>query len=204
MTSTRQRILDYLENHRTVTAEELSHVLHMTAANVRHHLAILRRRGLIEIISERPPKGRGRPTKVFSLSHQTIGENLDLLSSVLIKEAMGSKKPEEQKEFLRHIARLLIGKTKNGGSLTQRLFQAVRRLNEINYQSRWEAHAEAPNLILEHCPYLSIIKEHPELCLMDACLLEEILGVSVEQTAKLARDTKGGTYCMFKIRQKIK
>ncbi len=201
MKNTRQRILEYLHNHRTVTAEELSHALHMTSANIRYHLAKLLQRGSIEIVGERPPIGRGRPANVYSLPHQTIGENLDILASTLLIEALESKEgnPEEILAFLKRIARQLAGKYKTPGSLSQRLFQTVRRLNHLNYRARWEARAQAPALILEHCPYLRIIEDHPELCIMDASMLEHLLGVPAEQTTKLARDLEGGTYCMFKI-----
>ena len=199
MKSTRERILDYLENHSSVTAEELSHALHMTSANVRHHLAILLKMKFVEIIGERPPKERGRPSKVFSLSRERMGENLDLLAHALLQVAMQSREPAEQEKFLKNVARALIRGDPPRGSLTQRLFQTVRKLNEMNYRARWEAHAEAPCLILKHCPYQSILREHPELCEMDAHLLEEMLGVPVQQTARLARDPDGGRYCMFRI-----
>lgn len=199
MTSTRERILDYLENHSSVTAEELSHALHMTSANVRYHLAILLKMKFVEIVGERPPKERGRPSKVFRLSRERIGENLDLLAHALLQEAMQSREPAERKAFLKKIAGALIGGNPPRGNLPQRLFQTVQKLNEMNYRARWEARAEAPCLILKHCPYQSILKEHPELCEMDAYLLEELLGVPVEQTARLARDPDGGTYCMFRV-----
>lgn len=201
MKNTRQRILDYLSNHRAVTAEELSHALHMTAANVRYHLAILLGRGLVHVGGERPPQGRGRPAKVYSLPHHKMGENLGLLASALLKEAIDQEDTQAQKEFLTRIAGLIIGKFRPGSGLSQQLLQAVRRLNELNYQSRWEAHADAPSVIFGHCPYASILADHPELCTLDAALLEEMLSNQVTQTAKLARDSDGGTYCMFKVKK---
>lgn len=201
MKSTRQRILDYLGNHRPVTAEELSHALHMTAANVRYHLAILLQRGLVTVAGERPSKGPGRPAKVYNLPHHKLGENLGLLASVLLNYAMHAEGAQEQKEFLTIIARLIIGRFQHGAGLSQQLFQSIRRLNELNYQARWEARADAPTLILGHCPYLGILPNHPELCSLDAAILAEMLGNPVGQIAKLARDSDGGTYCMFKLRK---
>lgn len=201
MKSTRQRILDYLGNHRAVTAEELSHALHMTAANVRYHLAILLQRGLVTVGGERPSKGRGRPAKVYSLPYHRLGENLALLASALLKQAIDLNDFQDQREFLRRIARLIIGKLQPGGGLSQQLFQTVKRLNELNYQARWEAHADAPTVIFGHCPYLSILADHPELCALDAAILEEMLANPVTQTAKLARDSDGATFCMFKIKK---
>jgi predicted ArsR family transcriptional regulator len=199
MQNTRQRILDYLGAHKTVTAVELSHALHITAANVRHHLAILLEREQIEAAGERDPKGRGRPAKTYCLSQRARGENLDALAKALLKEGLDALEPREQENFLKRLALRLQGGTKAKGSLTQRLYQAVRRLNEMHYQSRWEAHAEAPHLIFEHCPYRSILPDHPELCRMDASLIEVMLDRPAEQTAKLAQDANGATYCIFVI-----
>jgi predicted ArsR family transcriptional regulator len=81
--------------------------------------------------------------------------------------------------------------------MTQRLAKAVLRLNELGYQARWEAHSEAPHVILGHCPYALILPEHPELCQMDAHLLESLLGQPARQTKKLAVDSNGKHYCQF-------
>jgi predicted ArsR family transcriptional regulator len=199
MKSTRQRILDYLRSHQTITAEELSHAMHMTPANIRHHLAILRQRGLVEIVGERPPKGRGRPAKVFSLAHRLIGDNLGRLAGSLLEVAWDRLDAENPMELLRALAKRIRGEMELSGNLTQRLFSAVQRLNELNYKARWEAHIESPRIHFGHCPYANIIQEHPELCMMDSQLLEEMVGSPARQIAKLARDSEGGTYCKFII-----
>ena len=43
------------------------------------------------------------------------------------------------------------------------------------------------------------MKEHPELCKLEAYLIEHFTGISVEQTAKLAKDPAGLRFCMFRI-----
>jgi len=115
-----------------------------------------------------------------------------------------------EKEAWRRIARRLAQSpgqvaasgedTKRQGiRLTQALYQSVQQLNEMHYQARWEARAEAPRVILGHCPYASVLTEHPEICQLDASLLEEMLGQPVEQAARLAKDGRGMTYCAFRI-----
>jgi predicted ArsR family transcriptional regulator len=86
-------------------------------------------------------------------------------------------------------------------SLTHRLYQAIQRLNQMGYQARWEAHSEAPRLLLGHCPYAAILSKHPELCQMDAYLLEELMGVPADQIKKLAQDSRGARYCLFIARK---
>jgi predicted ArsR family transcriptional regulator len=83
--------------------------------------------------------------------------------------------------------------------ITRRLAATVDRLNELHYQARWEAGAAGPRLTLGYCPYAAVIKAHPELCQMDAFLLEERLGLSVKQTAKLQPSAKGLPFCEFLV-----
>jgi predicted ArsR family transcriptional regulator len=70
-------------------------------------------------------------------------------------------------------------------------------LNELQYQARWEASAWGPRLILGHCPYAAIVSDHPELCRMDAFLLETKIGKPVEQTGKLQINDTGLPFCTF-------
>jgi predicted ArsR family transcriptional regulator len=71
----------------------------------------------------------------------------------------------------------------------------VEKLNQMNYHARWEAGAEGPRILFGHCPYAAIIARHPELCKMDASLLEELMGRSATQTSKIGRD--GSLLCVF-------
>jgi hypothetical protein len=72
-------------------------------------------------------------------------------------------------------------------------------LNEIHYQSRWEAGAEGPRILFAHCPYAAIIDKHPELCQMDGFLLGEEIGVDARQLAKIDQKPGGITHCIFLI-----
>jgi len=76
----------------------------------------------------------------------------------------------------------------------------IQNLNEMNYQSRWEASPDGPRVILSHCPYASVLAENPELCQMDAVFLSSQLGHSVEQIAKLERGPQGIPNCIFAVR----
>lgn len=199
MKTTRQRLLDYLEIHKVATAAELSRSLQVTPADIRHHLALLRKEGLVETAGERPPQGRGRPAGLFRLSRQLLGENLSLLAGALLAETLEGKPEAERRDLLKRIAARLAGERHTAGHLSQRLFLATRRLIELQYKARWEAHSAAPQVIFGHCPYAAILREHPELCQMDADLLETLLDAPAVQTAKLERDARGATYCKFQV-----
>ena len=163
----------------------------MTDANARRHLGILAADGRVEAVSLKGG-GKGRPQKVYRLAGKLAGDNLALLL-----EAVLDGLPEDERE--RMLAR--IGREQAGGPglsrqpLMKRLSAAVERLNSLHYQSRWEAGAEGPRVILGHCPYSAVIAAHPELCRMDAALLGELLGEEVRQTAKI--EPGGAMTCVF-------
>ncbi len=201
MPSTRQRIMEYLEAHHRASAVELSRVLNMTAANVRHHLAELESEGKVESVGELRAKGRGRPTLLYMATRQAQPHSLDVLSSHLLDE-LGEARPAEQEKRLGDLAARLRANTGDkGGSISVRLGNAVKRLNELRYRARWEAHASGPRVILGQCPYAAIIDQHPELCRMDALMLNGMLGSEVEQTAKLERSPHGPPHCIFLVKQ---
>jgi predicted ArsR family transcriptional regulator len=199
MKPTRALILDYLGTHRVAIASEISRALKVTPADIRHHLNLLKQEGLIESNGLRQPAGRGRPARLYRLSQVKLGENLGLLASALLEEFEHKSQTDQESQPLRRIARRMAGETRVRASLTQRLFQATSRLNQLNYQARWEAHTEAPQVIFAHCPYAAILENHPELCSLDSLLLEELLDTSVIQLAKLAQDARGATFCKFRV-----
>jgi len=205
MKTSRQRLLEYIQHHRAITTHELSQALHMTQANVRHHLGILMERGLVEVIGQHAAEGKGRPARFFGPSEKSLGNNLDILSNALLQQANLTLTPEAREVFIKCVAdKMLIQISSESNldmtlSLTQRLYRAIHVLNQFHYQARWEAHAEAPHLIVGHCPYLEIQAEHPELCQMDAYLLTKLLNAEAMQISRLARDRNGTSSCIFQV-----
>ena len=200
MYTTRQRILEQISSKHNLSASELSHALGTTAANIRHHLAILLQEGAIEIVEQRPGPGRGRPTRLYALTQQTRSHNLDRLSDALLEELLEELQPEERTAVLTRVASRLGEKDRVSGSLTKRLNGCVHLLNKMNYQAHWEARSAGPRLVLSHCPYAMILTRHPELCQMDLSLLDGLLNTSVAQVARLAPSQQGGKVCIFAVR----
>ena len=219
MMTSRQRVLEYIRSHRYVTSTEISRVLKMTPANARHHLTVLADQGVIEVVSERPTGGKGRPAKVFSLTSQAIGYGVEKLAGAaldLLENGLPGRETDNPLRLLAHyLARLgdarVEKRESSSGSdlgrdeappqphLTQRLYEAVSQLNALGYAARWEARSDAPRIILGHCPYSSILEDHPQLCQLDGFLLETLLQAPVKQAAKLIHDMRGAPYCMFVI-----
>ena len=195
--TSRLRILDHLRKHHTASALELSRALEMTRANARHHLGVLEESDLVQVIGQRT-QGRGRPANLFALSQHVLGDGLDRLSSLLLDEWSGSRSGAQGDAAMRTLGRRLGRQV--SGPLTARLTETIKNLNLMHYQSRWEAGAAGAHVIMGHCPYAAIIENHPELCRMDAFLLEESLGLSVEQIAKLERPGQGMPQCVFLVK----
>ena len=59
-------------------------------------------------------------------------------------------------------------------------------------------------VILGHCPYAEILPSHPELCLLDAHLLEVLLEVPVKQTARQEKTSQGLRQCVFVVGKKTR
>ena len=200
MTTTRQRIIEYIRSKKAASAPEISSALHMTTANARHHLSALRDEGVVQVTGQRPQESRGRPVDIFRLSQPVACHNLDGLAHSLLIELLKDAPWQEKEAILERIAIQLtpasVPPTKN---LTQRLTYAVHHLNQQNYQARWEAHAQGPRLIFQHCPYAGIVAQHPEVCTIDHHLLRLLLSLPVQQISKLEGTPAGIPQCVFRL-----
>ncbi len=188
----------------------------MTNANARHHLAILEAEGLVTVVGQRLAHGKGRPAYIYRPSGQLASHNFDRLCAALLEEISFSNPMGLQNEVLDRLASSIINnlkmkqvtgepaiieRTATSTHLSQRLYWTISQINQMNYQARWEARADAPHIIFNHCPYKAILSHHPELCQLDTWLLEHVLGVAVEQVAKLAQDQRGLHLCIFRVRK---
>lgn len=195
MQQTRQRILDYLGQHGGSSARQLAKAFGMTAANLRRHLGILRSGGMITAVGYRTAESRGRPEQIYALSPAS-GASLEPLARALLGTLAKSDLGTIQ------LAKKLLGELRPvTGQVSQRLVTAVRILDPLGYKPRWEARPQGPQMVLGRCPYASIIADHPELCHMDKHLLEELLAVPVEQTAKLQPGPQHTPQCVFILKQ---
>lgn len=199
MASTRQLILEFLENKQIATAPEIARAMNMTSANARHHISILLAEGAIVKTGERRSRERGRPSLLYALSGHTQQHNLDRLCSALLDEFMLDKTRDEVALVLKRIASRLLIDGDFSPNLTQQLYKAIIKLNEMHYNARWEAHADAPYLILGFCPYARILDDYPELCVLDRHLIEKLLGRPARQIERLAKDERGAVSCKFLI-----
>lgn len=193
MSAARQKILTYLKKKRGDSARGIARALNMSAPNARHHLSILCLDGRVELVSTRKKEGRGRPEKVYSLSQAALGDNLPGLVDALLTQAATRLRPGA---VAKHI--LDPGRFANL-PITKRLVLMLQKLNELNYQPRWEAGAQGPRVIFGRCPYAAVIDGHPELCKMDEVMLENILERPVSRAAKGEPGRRGLCPFIFRV-----
>lgn len=194
MLTARQKVLAHLKKTRSASAREIARALKMSAPNVRHHLSVLCSDGRVEFVSVKNREGRGRPEKLYSLSQAVLGDNLSALANALLTEA-GPRLNVEA--VASHI--LDAGLFANL-PIIKRLELLIGRLNEMHYQAHWEAGAEGPRVLLGRCPYSQVIDKHPELCKMDAAMLEESLARSVSRLTKSETVSRGLCPFIFAVK----
>ena len=192
--------MDYLHAHPGATSGETSRALNQTPANVRHHLIALEREGLVHAL-RRPGKGRGRPQKAYRLTAALDASGFTALSELLLEAHLSGRSEPERERALRDLAEGLgdFPPASQLKTLPRKLGSLMDRLSALHYEPRWEARAGGPEIILGQCPFASIIARHPELCSVDAKLLERGLALRVRQVAKLEPNQRGLPICVFAV-----
>lgn len=208
MDTSQQRLFAYIQINKAVTVNELAKVLGMTPANARHHLSALLKAGLVVATGERSQRQRGRPAAIYRISEQALGHNLDKLLIAWLEEFVFPLPESAQQALLRRLARKMASEMQptplnkppdERTKLSRRLSETIQSLDALHYQARWEAHADAPRVILGHCPYIAIQQKYPQICLFDNYLLETLLAKNVCQIACMAVDLRGAYHCTFRI-----
>lgn len=195
----RERILQFLDEHRSASAPEMATAMGVTRANIRYHLAALIEQAKIEVTPDSgAAKNRGRPIYYYHLRADARPNNFANLAGALLHAHFDNLADDVPISIaLRQLAaKLLIGFPQKG-NLTQRLADLIKLLNRWNYQARWEAHSQSPQILFRGCPYAAILHEHPELCRLDQFLIEHATGNNARQIARVNLITNQPPACVF-------
>ena len=196
----RKRVLDFVAQHPGSTTAQIARGLGMAAPAVRHHLVILTADGRLELAAGAKESRRGRPARRFRISERLEGDNLALIADAALRALGSSKDPRMQGRLVDALAGALIerlGPIEGRGSASKRLTGLVACLNALHYAAHWEAGASGPRVILGRCPYAAVIRDHPELCLMDARAISGLAGTGAEQIAKMDMMSQTPPQCVF-------
>ena len=200
MPNSRQKILNFIFEQQSTTVEELSKVFRVTPANIRHHLSILVEQGSVKVLGQKPAAARGRPAQIYASCQQSEKNNLSRLSEALLSTVVQGSGQTDHDVRINEIAEIIAAEFNTDFiNPTRRLYSAIHSLNRMNYDAHWEARIDKPRLMLGHCPYQALLRNHAELCQMDSVLLERLLGTSVTHVEKLKLNNRDMPECIFLI-----
>jgi predicted ArsR family transcriptional regulator len=177
------------------SASQISQQLHRTRPDILHHMQILIKEGVVEkTIPAMRPSGRGRPPVDYHLTTTSSPEELSTLVKAMF--SVVSTHPDLI-GMLEKIARQITGPVSQVHSSSPAVLnQAVEWLNRHGYQASWEAGAHGPRIRLRHCPYRSLSEEHPMVCHLDACILQNLVGECMA-LAQVKPAGRGSSSCIF-------
>ena len=217
MHSVRKRILELLKERDGATVAELAKSLGMASVSVRHHLDILQGDNLICVAKVARKGNVGRPQQIYGLTEEAepyFPDNFATLSSSLVRQLKAVLPPEKVHHAFRTMASEMAGDLGNRNasdtSPEEHLDGIVSYLNERGYLARWEhaeertetgggegsEEAEGSGYLLHkyNCPYFGVSGEHPELCMMDQMLVDELVGCPCKRTHSMAENQHCCTY----------
>jgi predicted ArsR family transcriptional regulator len=182
--SSRGRVVDLLRRARR-TVEELARAMGVTDNAVRAHLAALERDGLIRTSGARP--SGGKPAVVYELTREAEEFLSSAYAPILtrIVEVMNERavSAEGARDVLREAGRRLARQYPAGvGVPRARLEAAGRLLGALGGVAHVEA-LEDGRLRLQgvSCPLGSVVREHPEVCVLAEALVAEASGLPVRE-----------------------
>lgn len=197
MQETRQRIVEIIKVRGQATVDELSSELQLTPVTIRHHLEVLRSRGLIA-----PPKavrkgGPGRPQHVYRLADEAdelFPKSYDRFAGAVLAELEERLEPEKLGALVEGIAERLAAQANlpPDGSLTERLNRTLDYLNSLGYLASVDRRPGEPVRIhIANCPYERVATRFAQPCQVDLQLIGRLLEMPVERVEMIV----GGADC---------
>ncbi|MEA3336817.1 MAG: ArsR family transcriptional regulator [Chloroflexota bacterium] len=202
MQPTRYRILEIIKENGDVTVAELARQLGMAPVSVRHHLDVLQGENLIWTPRVRRPGTVGRPRQVYALTEAAnshFPNNHGLLADSMLVELKQLLTHEQLTAMLERMADTMVdagGVPAKDADIGIRIDQAVDYLNDRGYLARREEREGEIYINTLNCPYSEVAKNHPELCLMDLRLVENLIGGKLTAVTRLSQ---GDCRCAYRI-----
>lgn len=183
-------MLTAILSHPDSTASELSMLVDRTPADIRYHLTHLCGEGVISRRISKQAASRGRPVFMYAATHKAVSNNIPQLCGQILTVL------KTLPDGLVKIAEQITHEPLNAKTAHSRLLQVITNLNGMGYSSAWEARQAGPTIILHHCPYLELLRDHPELCTLDELILTNWLGKRPKRRTSIK---DGAHFCVFDI-----
>ncbi|MCL4239964.1 MAG: winged helix-turn-helix transcriptional regulator [Dehalococcoidia bacterium] len=200
MQGTRERILEYVCEHRGARAEQLAERFGITAAAVRRHLDNLRADGLVEARAVKQATGRpyhayfptDKATQTMPPAYanllermlRSLGEQDEVIATVMssVAESLAS----------RH-----RGEIPDSAAIEEVIAQVTASLKTEGILEAWRSEADGFHLVNSSCPYHKAAEISTLPCESDRKAIELLLGQDVEQ---LNRIVDGAPLCEYLVR----
>jgi predicted ArsR family transcriptional regulator len=197
---TRERILEYICEHRGARAEELADQFGITAAAVRRHLDNLRADGLVDARAVRQATGRpyhayfptDKATQTMPPAYanllermlRSLGEQDEVISTVMasVAESLASRHRSE---------------IPGSAAIEEVIAQVTASLKTEGILEAWRSEADGFHLVNGSCPYHKAAEISTLPCESDRKAIELLLGLDVEQ---LNRIVDGASCCEYLVR----
>ena len=193
---TRTSLLERVVELGGATVARLSNELEISDATVRRHLDRLEAEGLLQIEALR--RGPGRPSYLYRATDdgvRTVRDHTPELAERLFSEM--ARLQIEQAALSEALADRVADAHRAevpGGPLEQRVDAVVDALRPEGILDHWQRTDGALELVNNACPYIGAASASSCVCDADRLTIEKLLGVEVEQTARLAKGDDGCTY----------
>lgn len=198
----RRRITEILRETGSATVAELADQLGMAPVSVRHHLDILVSEDLVALNGLRRRDGAGRPSQVYALTegaNKLFPQRHDVLADHLLSELKAALPEAVVRGVLQGVAERAVRKAPTPDSnqtVEERLNQVADFLTNQGYDARWVTTNDHYELHACNCPYAGVSDRHPEICLMDQALLQQLIPGAIRLETRVLN---GAAHCRYLI-----
>ncbi len=197
MRRTRQLILEYAKRHGHVTVDGLAAELGVVPVTVRAHISALEKESLLK--GEEVHNGRaGRPRIVYSLTEEAerlFPKSYDGLATRLL-DTLAERSSDDMRALFEDAGARWSSQVSpaiRSKDLDERLNKVSTVLNDEGCDTEWEKQDGLILLRFYNCPYVSVVRDHPEVCSMEKAFLEKTLDMPVE----IRQSGPGVNVCMM-------
>jgi predicted ArsR family transcriptional regulator len=198
MEDSRLTVLQYINEHRHTTVNELAEALGLAAISVRYHLNLLEREGLIG--SQKVRGAVGRPSNAYAITsagREKLPQSYDRLAARMLSEIKEFATPTQIEAIFRGMAEMIVGERKHqleGAPLQTKIDALVALLGAEGFLARWEQVNGDYLLKGYNCPYQHVRQSHPEICQLDKQIISTMLKTPVELDTCIADGDECCTY----------
>lgn len=193
-------ILKHLQRRGQATIKDLEDVLGVSTTAVREHLAHLQADGLVFPGLVR--RGPGRPHFLYKLTDKAqslFPKHYDLLINVLLHEIAAAEGKEKVDQLMERVSRRLAqdyADRISAEELRARLDELRQALEAKGVPA--EVQQSGDEIQIFACPYLDVAQEHPQVCVMERQMLEQVLGEKIVLEGSIR---EGHHNCRFVIQE---